>query len=266
MRATSERLAVLQAAPRMDQRSGMTPEDDCRRGVRRRKVQREWAVVRAVGVTAAVALVVAAPTLAFSSNVRALVGLARPEPVVAQATLLLSAPVGNGFWAHAWTAPSSTGGQCDFLTTDHRPLVHRPPQVNGGGMCSASISRERLTQARPDYPLVVGLTMSRRLKGDPAKWVPPIVSGAVVPSLKATRVAVVWNGGSLPLRLKGNYFLGGSPLLYLPQFERFPFRVVAYNAEGRAVAAKRLESPALRMMNGWDEYTAAYKKWKRSNG
>lgn len=235
-------------------------------GVRRRNVHRERAWVRAFGVTAAVALVVAAPALALSSNVRTLVGLARPKPVVAQATLLLSAPVGNGFWAHAWTAPSSTGGQCDFLTTDHRPVVHRPPLVNGGGMCSASTGGERLVQGRPDYPLVVGLSISRRLKGDPAKWVPPIVSGAVLPSLKATRVAVVWKGGSLPLRLKDNSFLGGSPLLYMPPFERFPFTVVAYDAEGRRVAEKRLESPALRMMNGWDEYSAAYKKWKRSTG
>jgi hypothetical protein len=234
--------------------------------VRRRKVQRNLAVVRVFGLTAAVALVVGAPALAFSSDVRMLVGLAGPNPVVAQATLLLSAPVGNGFWASAWTAPSSTGGRCDFLTTDHRPVVDRPAQVNGGSICSASTGGERLVPARPDHPLVVGLSITRRLKGDPAKWVPPIVSGAVLPSLKAARVAVVWKGGSLPLRLKDNSFLGGSPLLYMPRFERFPFTVVAYNAEGRAVAAKRLESPALRMMNGWNEYTAAYKEWKRSNG
>jgi hypothetical protein len=229
-------------------------------------VKRERAAVRAFGLTAAVALVVAAPTLAFSSNVRTLVGLARPKPVIAQARLLLSAPVGNEFWAHAWTAPSSTGGQCDFLTTDHRPVARRPPQVNGGGICSANTRGERLVQAQQDYPLVVGLSISRRLNGDPAKWVPPIVSGAVFPGLKAERVAVVWKGGSLPLRLKDNSFLGGSPFFYMPPFERFPFTVVAYDADGRRVAEKRLESPALRMMNGWDEYAAAYKNWKRSNG
>jgi hypothetical protein len=230
------------------------------------EVQRERAAARAFGLTAAVALVVAAPTLAFGSDVRALVGPARPKPVVAQAKLLLSAPVGNGFWAHAWTAPSSTGGQCDFLTTDHRPVADRPPQVNGGGMCAASTGGERLVQARPGSPLVVGLSISRRLKGDPAKWVPPIVGGAVLPGLKAARVAVVWKGGSLPLRLKGNSFLGGSPVLYMPPFERFPFTVVAYDAGGRRVAEKRLESPALRMLNGWDEYAAAHEKWKRGKG
>ena len=133
-------------------------------------------------------------------------------------------------------------------------------------MCSARAGGKRPVRVRPDHPLVLGLSISRRLRGDPAKWVPPIVSGAVLPSLKATRVAVVWNGGSLPLRLEDNNVLGGSPLLYMPPFERFPFRVVAYDAEGRAVAAKRLESPALRMLNGWNEYAAAYQKWKRSTG
>jgi hypothetical protein len=245
----------------------MTPEGDYPGGVGRGKVQSERAVARALGLTAAVALVMAATALAFGgSNARALVGLARPKPVVAQATLLLSAPVGNRFWAHAWTAPSSTGGQCDFLTTDHWPVAHRPTRVTGGGLCAASTGGERLVEARPDDPLVVGLSISRRLKGDPAKWVPPIVSGALLPSLKAARVSVVWKGGSLPLRLKDNSFLGGSPLLYTPPFERFPFTVVAYDADGRPVAEKRLESPALRMMSGWDEYTAAYTKWKRSNG
>ena len=228
--------------------------------------RRDWILSRRLAVTVVVTFVVAASALASSSNARTLAGLARPKPVIAEATLLLSAPVGNGFWAHAWTAPSSTGAQCDFLTTDHRPVVRRPPQLNGGGMCSASTGGQRLVQARPDNPVVVALNISRRLKGEPAKWVPPIVSGVVLPSLRATRVAVVWKGGSLPLRLKHNSFLGGSPLLYMPTFNRFPFTVVAYDGEGQRVAERRLESPALRMMNGWDEYSAAYKKWKSGKG
>lgn len=245
----------------------MSPEGRYDSGVQTpRNVRGERVLSRRFAVTAVVALVVATPALSFSGNVRTLIDLARPKPVVEQATLLLSAPVGNGFWAHAWTAPSSTGGQCDFLTTDHRPVVPAPSEVNGGSMCSRSNGGERLAQARPDYPLAVGLSIGRRLRGDPAKWVPPIVSGAVLPSLKATRIAVVWKGGSLALRLKDDYFLGGSPLLYMPPFERFPFAVVAYDAQGRKIARKRLESPALRLMNGWDEYSAAYKKWKRSKG
>jgi len=109
----------------------MTPEDDYHAGCASQVVHRERALVRAFGATAAVALVVAAPAIVARGDVRALVGLARPKPIVAQAELLLSAPVGNSFCAPASTVPSSTGGQCDFLTTDHRPVVHRPPQVNG---------------------------------------------------------------------------------------------------------------------------------------
>lgn len=232
------------------------------RSIQRRSRSRS----RRVAFFAIVALVVAAPALALSSSVRNLVGLADPGPVVEQATLLLSAPVGNGFWVHAWTAPSSSGGQCDFMTTDRSPATRSVTDVNGGGFCVEGRSGERLTRARRDYPLNVAVDIGRRLKGDPAKWVPPVVSGAVLPSLKAARVEVVWNGGALPLRLRDNYFLGGSPLLYMPPFERFPFIVVAYDATGRKIAAKRLESPSLLLMNGWKEYTLAYKKWKRSRG
>jgi hypothetical protein len=215
-------------------------------------------------LVAVVALVVAAPALALSSTVRDLVGLGHPEPVVEQARWLLSAPVGNGFWVHAWTAPSSTGGRCDFMTTDQRPVAKPPSDANGATICSSGGGSERLSQARPEYPLSLGLSITRRPKaGDPTKWVPPIVSGAILPRLKATRVEVVWNDGSLPLRLRDNYFLGGSPLLYMPPFERFPFTVVAYDAQGDKVAEKRLESPSLRLMNGWKEYTRAYKQWQR---
>lgn len=243
---------------------GYTPVPSARPGwqeIQKRSRSRS----RRVQFVVAVALVVAAPALALSSGVRNLVGIAYPEPVVEKATLLLSAPVGNGFWAHAWTAPSSTGGQCDFVTTDRTSSTRSISEVSGADMCADDHSGQRLTRALRGRPLSVGLSIGRRLKGDPAKWVPPVVSGAVLPSLKATRVEVVWNGGSLPLRLRDNYFLGGSPLLYMPSFERFPFIVYAYDAAGRKIAAQRLQSPSLLLMNGWKEYTPAYKKWKRSH-
>ena len=215
-------------------------------------------------LVALVALVVAAPALALSGAVRGLVGFGDPKPVVERAAWILSAPVGNAFWVHAWTAPSSTGGRCDFMTIDHQPTAEPPSEIRGGIGCSSAGSDERLTQARPEYPLNVGLSIGRRPKGgDPTKWVPPIVSGAILPKLNAARVEVLWNGGSLSLRLRDNYFLGGSPLLYMPPFDRFPFTVVAYDAQGEKVAEKRLPSPALRLMNGWKEYTPAYKKWQR---
>jgi hypothetical protein len=60
------------AARAPGQCSGMTPT--YHGGVRHRKVQRKVAVVRAFGLTTAVALVVGAPALAFSNDVRTLVG------------------------------------------------------------------------------------------------------------------------------------------------------------------------------------------------
>ena len=85
----------------------------------------------------------------------------------------------------------------------------------------------------------------------------------MLPSLRATRVEVRWNGGSLPLRLRNNNFLGGSPVLYMPPFENF-YIVVAYNSRGKEVARKRLQSPALMLMNGWKEYSREHQKWRQS--
>lgn len=219
---------------------------------------------RRLALLAALALAVAAPAFALSSDVRSLLGFERPEPVLDQATPLVSAPIGNGFYAHAWTSPSSTGGSCDFLTIDHNPIARSAAARGGGGACSRSAG-SRLMRATANLALPVSFSIQRRPKsGVPENWVPPIVGGSVLPSLRAARVEVVWNGGSLPLRLRDNNFLGGSPALYMPPFENFPYVVIAYDAEGDEVARKRLESPALMLMNGWKEYTREYKKWKKS--
>jgi hypothetical protein len=216
---------------------------------------------RRLALVAAAALAVAAPAFAFSSGVRSLLGFERPEPVLDQARLLVSVPVGNGFYAHAWASPSSTGGHCDFVTIDHSPTARSAAARGGGGACSLSGGDRPAASER--VPLPVGVSVARRPRsGVPENWVPPIVRGAVLPSLRAARVEVVWNGGSLPLRLRNNHFLGGSPALYMPPFETFPYVVVAYDAEGNEVARKRLESPTLMLMNGWKEYTREYKKWK----
>lgn len=211
----------------------------------------------------AVALAVAVPALAFSSGVRSLLGFEWSEPVLDQASLLVSAPVGNGFYAHAWTSPSSTGGWCEFLTIDHSPVARSASDNNGGGGCSTNGGRR--PRASREVPLTISVSVSRRLKsGVPTNWVPPIVEGAVLPSLRPARVEVIWNGGSLPLRLRNNNILGGSPALYMPPFENFPYTVVAYDARGKEVARQRLQSPTLMLMNGWKEYSREYKKWKNS--
>ncbi len=249
----------------------LAPETDCdqppdwRDVIRRTNSHptRRPARSRRVALVLAVALAVAAPALALSSGMRSLLGFERPEPVLDQATWLVSAPVGNNFYAHAWASPSSTGGWCEFLTIDRTLVARSASENNGGGACSADGGR--WPRASREVPLAISASVSRRPKsGVPENWVPPIVDGAVLPSLRAARVKVIWNGGSLPLRLRNNNILGGSPALYMPPFENFPFIVVAYNAQGKEVARKRLESPALMLMNGWKEYTREYKKWKKS--
>src|SRR5215203_3622832 len=109
----------------------MTPEDDYHAGCASQVVHRERALVRAFGATAAVALVVAAPAIAvMGTSEHSSDWLARSRSLPRRSCCFLH-PSGNSFCAPASTVPSSTGGQCDFLTTDHRPVVHRPPQVNG---------------------------------------------------------------------------------------------------------------------------------------
>jgi hypothetical protein len=227
---------------------------DVRRRGRRRPT-------RALSIAAVVTVAVALPALAFSSGVRSLLGF--PQPIVAKSKELVSAPIGNGLYAHVLTGPSTSGGRCYFLVATPTPSLKGA--TGGGGACSQSGSPAPVPSKA--LPLAPGLTMERRLGSrSPAKWVPPIVSGVVWPRLHATRIAVVWHGGSLPLALRGKYFVGGSPQLYMPSFGKFPFVVTAYDANDRVVATKRLDSPELLMLShGWKEYARLYHAWQKTH-
>jgi hypothetical protein len=212
-------------------------------------------------------LAVALPAVAFSSGLRSALGLGnQPEPVLEHATMLVSAPVGNGYYAHAARAPSTTGGTCVFLTYNHTAgAPHGPGWNRSGGSSCTSTAKVSLSPANKRLPLAPGLSIARRLKsGDPRNWVPPVVFGSVYAKLHATRVAVEWKGGSHELVLRDGWFLGGTPALYMPSFAKFPFTVVAYDAHGKAVARKKLESPSLLMLNGgWKEYARKYHAWQK---
>ena len=217
----------------------------------------------AVAVSIAV-LAVAAPAIALSAGLRQFLGFERPTPVLKQARLLLSAPAGNGFFAHELDSPSSTGGRCFFQTRDHDPTALHPPRVSGAGACSEHGSRP-LLQATPHLPLNVGLSVTRRPKhGIAANWVPPTVDGAVLPSLHATRVVVSWRGGRHQLALRNGYFLGGTPLLYMPPFASFPFYVVAYNPRGTEVARSKLQGATLMLLGG-KQFAREYQAWKKTH-
>jgi hypothetical protein len=207
-------------------------------------------------------LAVAAPALGLSASLRQFLGFERPTPVLNKAHLLVSAPVGNGFFAHDWDSPSSTGGRCFFQTRDHTLTVLHPPTVGGAGGCSMNGSRPPL-RASAQVPLNVGLGIDRRpSSGIAANWVPPTVDGAVFPALHASRVVVTWRGGRHQLVLRNGYFLGGTPALYMPPFARFPFYVVAYDRRGTEVARSKLQSSTLSLLSG-KQFARDYLAWKK---
>lgn len=235
-----------------------TPDwSDVLRRARVRRVPRRTVAIAA----AAAALAIAIPAVAFSG----LLDLVRPIPVLHSARPLVSAPVGNGFYAHLWRSRSTTGGSCVFVTYNHVPgTTSLQPLFSGSGACSrkGELPATPTTTARP---LVVTLSIERRLGVAPRKWVPPAVWGAVDPDLHAARVAVVWRGGRHDLTLKKNWFVGGGRGLFIPPLRKFPFFVVAYDRGGHEVARRKLESPTLLMVNGWKEFTRRYKAWKHAH-
>ena len=97
-----------------------------------------WKIV----VALAVALAVAAPALAFTDGVRSLLGLGSTRPVPSTEQVLVSAPIGNGFYAHLVRSASTTGGRCLIVAADHAPTPALPITGGGGGsMCTVTDKR-----------------------------------------------------------------------------------------------------------------------------
>lgn len=190
--------------------------------------------LRMLALAAAALACIAIPTLALSASVRDLIF---PRPLLTEATLLVSSPIGNGKIARMWASPSSTGGDCRFVTADAADTDKRPARI-GAGYCALSP-----TQARPPPapPLWAGLSIQHRSGAGP-NWLPPIISGAVARSLGAARVELRWRTGAMPLALSSGFFLGGSPNLYRPPFNNLPYTVIAYDSDGREVARFKFAS------------------------
>ena len=110
-----------------------------------RNPARRLALIAAAGV-----LAVAVPAVAFSADVRSFLGLGHPRPVLARATLVVSAPIGNGFYAHLWHAPSSTGGRCSFTTAGRGRC--RVASSSGAAAAPAPPAR-RATSTEPTRPI-----------------------------------------------------------------------------------------------------------------
>ena len=222
---------------------------------------------RWIGVGVPVLLIaLLAPAFTFSAGVRSLLGFSSPPFVLSKSRPLVSSAVGNGFFAHVWTGPSTAGGVCKFTTVDHAlSTPPHPTSSNGGGSCGVGKDGQ-LVSTTAAYPLNVEISIRHRpQKGNPTNWVPPVVSGAIFPRLGAVRVELKWNGGSEALTLRGAYFVGGGAILYKPPLGNLPYYVVAYNAAGREVARSKLDDPTLEFVNGWKKLTPLYLAWERTH-
>jgi hypothetical protein len=199
----------------------------------------------------AVVLATAAAAAAGGSN-----------PLLKEARLLVAAPIGNGFTAQVWLAPSSSGGQCRFVTKG-RSLAAARPRVFGDGGCSVSGPFDALSSVRP---LTVGLSISQKpANGTAELWVPPTVNGSVLPKLHATSVRLTWRGGSQALKLRHGSFVGGGSVLHRPPLERLPFAVVAYDAKGKVVAKQELDGASLELMSA-AAFAKRYARWAKAHG
>jgi hypothetical protein len=139
-----------------------------------------------------------------------------PKPLLSKAQLLVAASVGNGFTAHVWLAPSSTGGQCLFVTRDEDASLAHPTVFEDGG-CS---TKGQFNPLSSGDALNVGLSEGvRPATGKTTAWVPPTVSGSVSTKLNVVRVRITWKGGSQALKLSHGSFVGGGVALYQPPSE-----------------------------------------------
>jgi len=191
----------------------------------------------------------------------ALGALVAPKPLLSKARLLVAASVGNGFTAHVWLAPSSTGGQCLFVTRDHNASLSHPSAFEDGG-CS---NKGPLSPVFSGDGLNVGVSVAERpVSGQTSNWVPPTVSGSVLAKLNVVRVRITWTGGFEPLKLGHDSFVGGGVDLYQPPFARLPLSVVAYNAKGHVVATAKLDSASLELMSE-KVFATKYAGWRAAH-
>jgi hypothetical protein len=209
------------------------------RGARIRVRRRQIAIV-----IASLLVLATIPSLAFSSQIRDVLGLDEPaRPVLAEATLLVEEPVGDGRIARVYSAPSEAGGECWFVAYVPEGSAVRPRRQNGAASCTVgSASRD---VPPPDVPILWSASIQPRPSGD-RKWIPPTIDGWINPNLEANEVYLEWSGASLPFAFSNHHFLLVDERLYNLPIERAPYSIVAYDANDREVARVTLPTEALR--------------------
>ena len=91
-----------------------------------------------------------------------------------------------------------------------------------------------------------------------------LIWGHIGQADKATRVEVVWNRGRKKLRFAEGFFIGVVATIRNPAFDRLPYTVIAYNAQGHAVLRERI--PTSFLFSDWKGVEPRLQHYRRSHG
>jgi hypothetical protein len=212
------------------------------RGARRRSGRVRLALVAAILVAA-----IAVPTLALSASVRGLLGFGNyVSPRYAEARLAVSTPIAGGRVARLWVAPSTKGGECEFVTLDPAGAVRQPTQMTGGGVCTLGA-----------HPVLGTLNWSF------SHGKQPLLSGRASKAHTAG-VKLQWHGGSQQLTYANKHFIAVAPALHDPPFGRLPFDLVAVDRAGRAVGRSRI--PTSFLYDNWKQVAPQLHVYRVTHG
>jgi hypothetical protein len=214
---------------------------------------------------AAVALLaICLPAIALSASVRGWLGFGS-QPVYKKARLVVSAPIAGNRVARLWVGPSTDGGECEIITITAASFVAIDPTTgkmipvaartrdSGGYGCTVGSTRVPPTALTWIFsPVPVGNTHAA------------LIHGHVGQTYKAVRVDVVWNGGREKLRTVDGYFIGVVAMIRNPVFNRLPYTVVAYNAQGHAVARQRI--PTSFLYTKWKTLEPRLRQYRQEHG
>jgi hypothetical protein len=204
-----------------------------------------------IALAFAVIAAVAVPALAFSATVRSLVGLGQPAPRYDRADLRLKVALPQGYVARLWTAPSTQGGRCMFVTYDASNAPSRPKEMTGGGFCSRNGA---LTVPKTPIFWSVGTALGGS----------HVLSGVAGPGLHVSQVTLRWHGGAQAIPTRDGYFLASVPVVASPPFRLLPFDLVATNNTGRAVATYRIPTSFLYL--GWKHIELKLRAYRKAHG
>lgn len=194
----------------------------------RRRHKRLVRVVFALAVVIAIVL----PAVAFSESVRNLLGVRDPSPRYDQAQVQAEAKLPEGLVARIWSAPSTQGGTCVFVTYDPTSSPAPPTRMSGGGFC-ARAGAQIVTRGHAFWAVATAPNGSN------------VLSGVVAPDLDVSRVTLRWTGGAQLIPSHNGYFVGPVPVVASPPFKLLPFDVVATDRDRRTVSKQRIPTSFL---------------------